>query len=70
MKTSTLLAASSTATYKRYIIVGKIMIKHQGVLLLLVNLDREAPTAKIHGTMHLVDRRLYISFDKDILFIT
>lgn len=63
------LAANCRATYRRYIRVGKIMIKQRGVLSLLVKLGREAPAAKNVGLTHVDYQSLYISSVTEILLI-
>lgn len=46
LMSSNVLVASSRSTYIRYSRVGKMMIKHKSVTLLVMNLCRDAPAAK------------------------
>lgn len=69
MIASNLLTTSSRATYIRCIIVGKMMVKHQGLLPLYDKLGNDAPAAKTLGTTTRVDPRLYISSEEDMPFM-
>lgn len=49
MMSSNVSGANSGATYIRRSTVGKMKIKHQGVLLFLVKLSEDAATEKTFG---------------------
>lgn len=59
--------ASSKVTYTRYIRVGKMKIKYQGVLLLFEKLCKNSPATKALVITPLDDRNLYISSAEDVL---
>lgn len=64
---SSFLAANYKSTYIRYNRVGKMIIKHQCVLSLLVTLSIDAPAGKTFRITHHDDPSLYISSKDDIL---
>lgn len=66
---SNFLAANSREMNIRYIGVDRMMVKIQGVLLLLGKLVKDASVGKILGITHLDDPCLYISSEEDILLI-
>lgn len=67
--TSNILAAISRATYIHHIIVGKMIIKHQGVLPLLGKLLKDTPAASNLRITHIDELSLYITSDEDILLM-
>lgn len=64
-----LFASNSRATYIQYIRVSKVMIKHQGVLLLLEKMGKNAPATNTFGITHLDNHSLYTSSGKDMLLM-
>lgn len=66
---SNFLAANSRAKHIRYRKVGKILIKHKDVLLLLGKRKKNAPAAKALSSTHLDDQSLYISSAKNVLLM-
>lgn len=66
---SNFLATNSRATCVRYIRVIKLMMKKQGLLLLLEILDKDALEAKTVGITDLDEPSLYVSFEKDTFLI-
>lgn len=61
MESSNTLGISSRVNSVAFIIVDKIVMKHQKVLLLLMYLSRDAPAAKSLGITHFDGRSFYIS---------
>lgn len=69
MMPSNFFAASSIATYIRYIVVCIVMFKHRGILILLVKPKRDAPATKTLSITQFGDPNLYISSEKNIFYI-
>lgn len=67
---SKLLSANFIETYKRYITVGRTTIKHQGLLFLLVKIDKKAPAVLTLGITHRDDPSFYTVSEKDSLIVT
>lgn len=51
----------------RYFRNGKMLLKHESMLPLLVKMGEDARAAKIIGITYLCDPSLYISLEEDIL---
>lgn len=66
---SNLLACSSIATYLQYFEIGKMVIKQQYVLFLLMKLTYDGLSAKTHFLRLLDDISLYISYDERIFVV-
>lgn len=69
MTSLNLLAANSSVTYRRYIRVGKTMIKRQGVLPLLVKLAENAPLENTIGITYSDVSSIYVSSQEDIFLM-
>lgn len=69
MISSKFFVENSGAPHIRKTRVRKTMIKFLKVLLLFVNLNKDPPVAKNFGITHLDYPTLYISSEKDILFM-
>lgn len=65
LMSSDFLAATSGATYMRYITADKMVMRHLGALSLPVKLSKNALAAERFGIRHLDDSRLYIFSEKN-----
>lgn len=69
MMSSNVLDENPKATYTRYMCVGKMMMKIEGKLSLLVSLSMDAVVAKALGITHLIDPELKVSSEKYFILV-
>lgn len=70
MMSSNVPTFNSRAACLRYIRVGKMIIKHRGVLLLFLKLDRDAQVAKTLGSTPTDNSYHYIFSEENLPLIT